>query len=288
MIEISTQRQENEEVEVAKDTRQEEAVRKRRRRWRRKRQGRRTCKDETDCSYPSCYPEWQAGNTSSIKASLERRSKEKVSGLSPLSLLYKFTKRRSSSLFIHTCPVVPSSSSSSILLNTEAKTEQLLSSPLPVPAVFSLFKDRLKSWIYLAFFFSRLPVVVLAPNNLFASCFLPLLLPAFLSFWCSPLLFPSLLNRQPKRLEISSAALHHSVENVLLLLYARLQYSNPIHFGFISPEAYLIILTVSGKQWNSLTPITKTVIWFYMEDRTNLDVFQPTRLPQNYHSFILL
>ncbi len=41
-----------------------------RRRQRRNRQRRRKRDDETDCSYPSRYPEWQPGNKGSIKAAL--------------------------------------------------------------------------------------------------------------------------------------------------------------------------------------------------------------------------
>lgn len=46
-------------------------------RWRRRKR-----KDESDCSYPTRYPEWQPGNKGSIKAALSGQSEEQAEGLS--------------------------------------------------------------------------------------------------------------------------------------------------------------------------------------------------------------
>lgn len=51
------------------------------RRWKDRRR-RRKRKDETDCSYPTRYPEWQPGNEGSIKAALGGQSEEQADGLS--------------------------------------------------------------------------------------------------------------------------------------------------------------------------------------------------------------
>lgn len=51
-------------------------------RRRKDRRRRRKRKDETDCSYPTRYPEWQPGNKGSIKAALGGQSEEQADGLS--------------------------------------------------------------------------------------------------------------------------------------------------------------------------------------------------------------